>query len=141
VGVLFSRSARLEGAYLATDYVTKIGGRNVVIRPGHRSVEVEKAMGRYKARTAAFITAYNPLVAIGEMWSIERPMPRCFAICVGIASRLLKDMGRVTTSVGRRREASWHLDWAYRPLPSLGVSSVRMQSCLWRLATRPRWFI
>ena len=57
---MFSRSKRFTDAYLATDYVARIDGRHVVVRPGQRSAEVEKAMRRVKTRTAAFITACNP---------------------------------------------------------------------------------
>jgi hypothetical protein len=57
---LFPRSKPIAAAYLATDYIAKINGRNLVIRPNYRSAAVEQTLNRFKARTAAFITAYNP---------------------------------------------------------------------------------
>jgi hypothetical protein len=59
-GVLFSRSRSFANAYLATDYVVRIDGRLLVIRPNERSPAVDKALSRFKARSAAFITAFNP---------------------------------------------------------------------------------
>jgi hypothetical protein len=59
-GVLFPRSSPHASAYLATDYVVQIDGRDVVIRPNERSSAVDKALSRFKARGAAFITAFNP---------------------------------------------------------------------------------
>ena len=59
-GGLFSRSKPYASAYLATDYVVRIDGRDVVIRPNERSAAVDRALSRFKARSAAFITAFNP---------------------------------------------------------------------------------
>jgi hypothetical protein len=58
--ILFSRSKAYESAYLETDYVARIDGKDVVIRPNERSSAVDKALYRFKARGAAFITAFNP---------------------------------------------------------------------------------
>jgi Protein of unknown function (DUF3293) len=57
---LFSRSKPYASAYLATDYVVRIDGKDVVIRPNERSSAVDKVLSRFKARSAAFITAFNP---------------------------------------------------------------------------------
>lgn len=57
---MFSRCARHASAYRATDYVAAPPGQRVVIRPGRRSRPADRALARHKARTAAFITAFNP---------------------------------------------------------------------------------
>ena len=57
---MFSRSKSYASAYLATDYIVRIDGRDVVIRPNERSPAVDKTLSRFKARGAAFITAFNP---------------------------------------------------------------------------------
>jgi hypothetical protein len=59
-GVLFSRSKPFANAYLATDYVVRIDGRDLVIRPNEYSPAVDKVLSRFKVRGAAFITAFNP---------------------------------------------------------------------------------
>ena len=59
-GSLFSRSKPYVNAYLATDYVVRIDGKDVVIRSNERSSAVDKALSRFNARGAAFITAFNP---------------------------------------------------------------------------------
>jgi hypothetical protein len=62
--ILFAQSKSFRPEYLATDYIVKINGRKVVIRPNNRSSAVEQILCRFKARTAAFITAHNPFSRI-----------------------------------------------------------------------------
>lgn len=50
----------LEAAYRTTRFVAMVGRREVVVRVGQRSSEVERLMARHKSATAAFITADNP---------------------------------------------------------------------------------
>ena len=61
---MFARSKSFQLEYLATDYIVNSNGREVVIRPNDRSPAVEQTLCRFNARTAAFITAYNPLSSI-----------------------------------------------------------------------------
>jgi hypothetical protein len=61
---LFARSKSLHPEYLATDFVVKIHGREVTITPNKRSPAVEQVLCRFRARTAAFITACNPFSRI-----------------------------------------------------------------------------
>jgi hypothetical protein len=50
----------LVAAYRATDYVVHGRGGTVVIQIGHRSQAVDRLLARMHARSAAFITAWNP---------------------------------------------------------------------------------
>jgi hypothetical protein len=50
----------LGPSHTATDYVVRIDGRDVVIKPNERSAAVDKALSHFKARGAAFITAFKP---------------------------------------------------------------------------------
>jgi hypothetical protein len=50
----------LYAAYRATDYVVETPGGEVVIRPGEHSAQVDLLLARYGAKTAVFITAWNP---------------------------------------------------------------------------------
>jgi hypothetical protein len=47
-------------AYRATDYVAFSDGRASIIRIGHHSLVVDGLLTRMKARSGAFITAWNP---------------------------------------------------------------------------------
>ena len=57
---MFSRSKFFANAYLATDYTVQIDRKDFVLRPNERSPAVDRALSRFKARGAAFITAFNP---------------------------------------------------------------------------------
>jgi hypothetical protein len=59
-GFLFSGSALYKDAYLETDYTVREGRRTLVLRPGVRDVRVDRLLRRFRARSAAFITAFNP---------------------------------------------------------------------------------
>lgn len=50
----------LYAAYLATNYVAETPGGEVVIRPGEHNAQVDLLLARYGAKTAVFITAWNP---------------------------------------------------------------------------------
>jgi hypothetical protein len=50
----------LVAAYRATDYVVHSSGGIVVIQIGHRSLAVDRLLARMHARSAAFVTAWNP---------------------------------------------------------------------------------
>lgn len=57
--MMFNR-AELLSAYRSTDYVVFKGTQEVVIRIGERSGVVEQLLHRFRSRSAAFITAWNP---------------------------------------------------------------------------------
>jgi hypothetical protein len=59
-GFVFSRSKPFENAYLATDYVVQIDGKDLVLRPNERSPAVDRVLSRFKVRGVAFVTAFNP---------------------------------------------------------------------------------
>src|ERR1039458_10401122 len=50
----------LVSAYRETDYVAHGNGRAVVVRIGHHSLVVDGLLTRMKAKSGAFITAWNP---------------------------------------------------------------------------------
>ena len=50
----------LRLSYLATCYVIKDGRREVIIRPGLKSREVDRVLSKYGAQAAVFVTAWNP---------------------------------------------------------------------------------
>jgi hypothetical protein len=47
-------------AYRATDYVAYSDSRAFLIRIGHHSLVIDGLLTRMKAKSAAFITAWNP---------------------------------------------------------------------------------
>lgn len=51
---------KLFQAYAATDYVVFGPAGDVTIRVGERSAAVDRLLCRYRARTATFVTAWNP---------------------------------------------------------------------------------
>jgi hypothetical protein len=59
-GLVFSRSKVFANAYLATDYTVQIDRKDLVLRPNKRSPVVDRALSRFNAHSAAFITAFNP---------------------------------------------------------------------------------
>jgi hypothetical protein len=52
-------------AYRATDYVAFSNGRASIIRIGHHSLVIDALLTRMKARSGAFITAWNPFGKTG----------------------------------------------------------------------------
>jgi hypothetical protein len=58
---MFPAASQLRTAYVETDYVVRWRPREYVIRTGHRCAPVEHLLSRYKTRSAAFVTAWNPL--------------------------------------------------------------------------------
>jgi hypothetical protein len=47
-------------AYRATEYVAYDDSRNFLVRIGHHSLVIDELLARMKARSGAFITAWNP---------------------------------------------------------------------------------
>ena len=57
---MFSKSKKYLEAYENTDFTFKFRSRLKVIRVNSRSRSIDHVIIAYKARSAAFITAYNP---------------------------------------------------------------------------------
>jgi hypothetical protein len=53
-------AAEIWSSYLATNYVVNNRGREVIIRPGYKSRDVDGLLARCGVRDAAFVTAWNP---------------------------------------------------------------------------------
>jgi hypothetical protein len=58
---MFFGTARFRGACLDTDYIVRSNEDVVVIRIGLESPMVDRSLSRFKARSAVFITASDPL--------------------------------------------------------------------------------
>ena len=59
-GFLFSGATRFRDAYLATDYIVRDGRREFALQPGVRDPRISRLLARFRALSAAFITAFNP---------------------------------------------------------------------------------
>ena len=59
-GFVFFGTAQYLQAYLDTDYLVRCDGGELPIRVGEKSRQVDQLLFRSKARTAVFITAWNP---------------------------------------------------------------------------------
>lgn len=57
---MFSGCAALLPVYLPTDCVFFCGTRQIAVRPSNRNDDVDRLLRHWKARTAAFIIAFNP---------------------------------------------------------------------------------
>ena len=60
---MFPRTTRLGDAYVATEYVVRLPGREVALRVDVRAPAAERLLGRAKARSGVYVTACNPLSA------------------------------------------------------------------------------
>lgn len=60
-GFLFSRSKSLIAAYLATDYVIRHRKGEIRLRISEKNPAADCLLHRFKARSAVFVTAWNPL--------------------------------------------------------------------------------
>lgn len=116
-GVLFSRSKPYVSAYLATDYVVRIDGKDVVIRPNERSSAVDKVLSRFKARSAAFITAFNPHSRLREV------------------KRFISENARLETVRGRDYDGLEAALGEVARLPELGLER-KKENDIWRSVAR-----
>ncbi len=57
---MYSRTGRVEGAYLRTAYAVTEARPEVVIRPGMASRSLDALIARNGGRGLAFVTAWNP---------------------------------------------------------------------------------
>jgi hypothetical protein len=87
-------------AYLATDYVVRIDGKDVVIRPNERSSAVDKTLSRFKVRGAAFITAFNP-------YSRQRGNQVNLAAHAQLLAAVRRRQRRFVEGVGQGRDKRW----------------------------------
>ena len=53
-------TSALAEAFLATTYVIRTGAAELFVRPNQKSTDIDRLLSRLKARTAVFITAWNP---------------------------------------------------------------------------------
>jgi hypothetical protein len=57
---MFPAANRVRAVYTKTDYIVWYDRRELVIRVGERCASIEHLLSRFKTRSAAFVTAWNP---------------------------------------------------------------------------------
>lgn len=99
--------ARSEGidpemisAYMKTHYRVKLPDREITLRVGHRSAELERLLVAIGATSAAFITAANPL-------SRELPEAVNADRCAALARQALDIGATVIPALGSAPDRSW----------------------------------
>ena len=117
---MFGQQTALFDAYLATDYVAIERRGETTIRIGRRSTAVDRLLSRHGARTAVFVTAWNPFSKnVGRLTNailhaqlrswLKR---RCLAHLPGEVAE--------QSGIGLPKKASWFLVFNVRS-PALSV--------------------
>jgi hypothetical protein len=57
---MFPATKRMACIYMATEYAVWLGHREIIIRVGERNASIDSLLLRFKCRSAAFVTAWNP---------------------------------------------------------------------------------
>jgi hypothetical protein len=57
---MFPATTRLAEIYAATDYLVWCNGQDLLIRVGKRNASIDWLLSRFKCRSAALVTAWNP---------------------------------------------------------------------------------
>jgi Protein of unknown function (DUF3293) len=57
---LFPAANRVRTVYTETDYIVWSDRQEMIIRVGERSASIEHLLSRFKTRSGAFVTAWNP---------------------------------------------------------------------------------
>ena len=109
---MFRITAALESAYRATTYVVRVPPQTLALRIGERCPAIERLLATRKVRSAAYMTAWNPMSrAAGRAYNA--------AAARELVSVLRRRGWSFVAGEGRGEEADWP---AEQSLLILGIS-------------------
>lgn len=111
--------AALKPAYVHTSYIVDAEGREIGVRIGEPSPELDGLLARWNAKSGTFITAANPR---SERWSADANR----AALRRLAARLAEDGRRALAHRGVGDDGNWPPEHGFFVLDLAEADAVRL---------------